>query len=145
MNKKYFYILAILYSIATITPAYADVCDYRPSNLFGNKATATAGGLTGATAATGAGMKTAGLYVITHSTSGAAMLGSTAVGTSAAGTVGIIKGSAGLLGAMGGALLSPFVIIPAAVTAVSIGAFEGVCYYYAASGDEASGQKQAAN
>jgi hypothetical protein len=138
MNRKIIYILAILCSTAATQPVHADVCDYRPSKLLGNKVTATAGGATGATAATGTGMKTAGFYAITHSTSGAAMLGSTAAGSSAAGTVGIIKGSAGLIGTLGGALLSPFVIIPAAVAAVSIGAFEGTCYYIASGEAESS-------
>lgn len=41
---------------------------------------------------------------------------------------GIIPGTAGLLGAVGAALMSPFVIVPAAITAFGIGAFEGVCY-----------------
>ena len=56
------------------------------------------------------------------------MLGSTAAGASAAGTTGIIAGTAGFFGTIGAALLSPFVIIPAAVAAVGIGAYEGLCY-----------------
>lgn len=86
-----------------------------------------AGG-TGAVAVTGVGLKAAGIYTLTHATTGAAMLGSTAAGASAAGTTGIIAGSAGFLGTAGAVLLSPFVIVPAAVTAVGIGAIEGGCY-----------------
>jgi len=106
----------------------AEVCDYRPSNMLGGKATAATGIATGATAATGVGMHAAGIYTITHATSGAVMLGSTAAGASAAGTTGIIAGTAGFFGTIGAALLSPFVIIPAAVVAVGIGAYEGLCY-----------------
>jgi hypothetical protein len=83
---------------------------------------------TGAAAVTGIGLKAAGIYTLTHATTGAAMLGSTAAGASAAGTTGIIAGSAGFLGTAGAVLMSPFVIIPAVATAVSIGAYEGGCY-----------------
>lgn len=108
--------------------AVADVCDYRPSQLVGSIATGAAAGSTGVVAATGTAMKAAGLYALTHATTGAAMLGSTAAGASAAGTTGIIAGSAGFIGTAGAVLMSPFVIIPAAVTAVGIGAYEGGCY-----------------
>ena len=108
--------------------AVADICDYRPSSMVGGKTTTATGVATGATAATGVGMKAAGIYTITHATSGAAMLGSTAAGASAAGTTGIIAGTAGFLGTVGAALMSPFVIVPAAVAAVGIGVYEGSCY-----------------
>lgn len=107
---------------------FADVCDYTPSSLIGGKATTAVGVGSGATAATGVGMKAAGLYTITHAGSGAAMLGSTAAGASAAGTTGIIAGTAGFLGTVGTVLLSPFVIIPAAVVAGGIAVYEGGCY-----------------
>ncbi|MBI4756783.1 MAG: hypothetical protein HY778_15470 [Betaproteobacteria bacterium] len=108
--------------------AIADVCDYRPSQLIGGATTGAVAGSAGAAAATGIGMKAAGIYTLTHATTGAAMLGSTAAGASAAGTTGIIASSAGFLGTAGAVLMSPFVIIPAAVTAVGIGAYEGSCY-----------------
>lgn len=108
--------------------AIAGACDYRPSQLIGGTSTGVVAGGSGAVAATGVGLKAAGIYTLTHATTGAAMLGSTAAGASAAGTTGIIAGSAGFLGTVGAALLSPFVIIPAAVAAVGIGAYEGGCY-----------------
>lgn len=107
--------------------AIADVCDYRPSQLIGGTTSAVAGSA-GTVAATGVGMKAAGIYTLTHATTGAAMLGSTAAGASAAGTIGIIAGSAGFLGTAGAILMSPFVIIPSAVAAIGIGAYEGGCY-----------------
>jgi hypothetical protein len=111
-----------------LNPAFAGICDYRPSQLIGGApATVVAGGA-GATAATGLGLKAAGIYTLTHATTGAAMLGSTAAGASAAGTAGIIAGSAGFLGTAGAILMSPLLIIPAAVAAAGIGAYEGGCY-----------------
>ncbi|MDG1816399.1 MAG: hypothetical protein P8H22_09895 [Glaciecola sp.] len=109
--------------------AFAEVCDYIPSKLIGNKATIAVEGAAVVTATTGVGLKTAGLYAITHATSGAAMLGSTAAGASAAGTTGIIAGTTGFLGTAGAFIISPFVIIPAAVIAVGVGTYEGICYF----------------
>lgn len=106
----------------------AGVCDYRPSKVVGDGLTKSVATGAGATAAAGVGMKAAGYYAITHATTGAAMLGSTAAGTSAAGTVGIIGGSAGAVGTAGAVLMSPFVLIPAAVVAGGIGVYEGSCY-----------------
>lgn len=108
--------------------AVAGVCDYRPSQLIGGTSTTVVAGGAGATAVAGVGLKAAGIYTLTHATTGAAMLGSTAAGASAAGTTGIIAGSAGFLGTAGAVLLSPFVIIPAAVAAVGVTAYEGSCY-----------------
>ena len=116
-------IVALMVSQSTI----ADVCDYTPSNFLGGKGSAAVGGAALATATAGVGMKSAGLYAITH-TAGATMLGSTAIGVSAAGTTGIIAGTGGVLGSIGAALISPFVIIPATVVAVGVGAYEGGCY-----------------
>lgn len=117
---------ALLLGVIAQTAA-AGVCDYRPSQLVGGIPTGVVAGGTGAAAATGIGMKAAGLYTLTHATTGAAMLGSTAAGASAAGTTGIIAGSAGFLGTAGAVLMSPFVIIPAAVTVVGIVTYEGGC------------------
>lgn len=108
--------------------ALAGVCDYRPSKLLGKEATTTVAGASGTAAVTGAGLKAAGFYTLTHATTGATMLGSTAAGASAAGTTGIIAGSAGFLGSAAAVVMSPFVVIPAAVTAVGLGVYEGGCY-----------------
>lgn len=124
--KKFSFLLVLTSFLAQA--ATAGICDYRPSSLIGGLTTAAVAGSTGAAAATGVSMKAAGLYTLTHATTGATMLGSTAAGASAAGTTGIIAGSAGFLGTAGAVLMSPFVIIPAAVTAVGVGAYEGVCY-----------------
>lgn len=121
-------IISLLVSGFSIQSAAAGVCDHRPSKIIGGGATGAVASGTAAAAATGIGMKAAGLYALTHATTGAAMLGSTAAGASAAGTTGIIAGSAGVLGTAGAVLMSPLVIIPAAVTAVGIGAYEGGCY-----------------
>ena len=121
-------IITLVVAMSLVQSAMADVCDYRPSELIGGKTTGTVAGGAGAAAATGVGMKAAGIYTITHATTGATMLGSTAAGASAAGTTGIIAGTCGVLGSIGAALMSPFVIIPAAVVAVSVGAYEGGCY-----------------
>lgn len=122
-------LISVLVSVFSVQSAMAGVCDHRPSKIIGGGATGAVSGGTAAVAAGGIGMKAAGLYAITHATTGAAMLGSTAAGASAAGTAGIIAGSAGVIGTVGAVLLSPFVIIPAAVTAVGIGAYEGGCYW----------------
>lgn len=122
-------VVSLLVSGLLVQSAVAGVCDHRPSKIIGGIATGTVGVGTATVAAGGIGMKAAGLYAITHATTGAAMLGSTAAGASAAGTAGIIAGSAGVLGTVGAVLLSPFVLIPAAVTAVGVGAYEGGCYW----------------
>jgi len=121
-------IMLLLLSVFIVPVTIADVCDYRPSKLVGSTVTGTIAGGAGVAAATGVGMKAAGIYAVTNATTGAAMLGSTAAGASAAGTTGIIAGTSGILGSIGAALLSPLVIIPAAVTVVGIGVYEGSCY-----------------
>ena len=125
MNKI---IIALVIGMSLAQSAIAGVCDYRPSELVGGKTTGAVAGTTGTAAAAGIGLKAAGVYTIPHATTGAAMLGSTAAGASAAGTTGIIAGSAGFLGTAGAVLMSPFVIIPAAITAVGVGVYEGGCY-----------------
>jgi len=120
---------ALLLTVGMLSnAAIAGVCDYRPSKVVGDGLTKSVATGASATAVAGVGMKAAGYYAITHATTGAAMLGSTAAGTSAAGTVGIIGGSAGAVGTVGAILMSPFVIIPAAVVAGGIGVYEGSCY-----------------
>lgn len=109
-------------------PAFAGVCEYKPSNLIGASGSAVVAAGSGAVAGAGSAGTAAGLYTLTHATSGAVMIGSTAGGASAAGTVGIMGGTAGTGAAVLGLVLNPFVWIPAAVAAVGIGALEGGCY-----------------
>jgi len=123
-HKLVFFLVATLSSQIAI----AGICDHRPSKVIGTGLTGSVATGSGVTAAAGAGLKAAGFYTITHATSGAAMLGSTAAGTSAAGTVGIMSGTAGAVGTVGAFLMSPFVIIPAAIVAGGIGVYEGGCY-----------------
>lgn len=133
---KFRLLTALLITSASSQISFAAVCDYTPSQMIGAKASTAAGVTSGAVAATGVGMQAAGLYTITHATAGTVMLGSTAAGASAAGTAGILAGTGGFLGTMGAVLMSPFVIVPAAVAAAGIGIYEGACYV-AAQGDQA--------
>ena len=115
-------ILILLLFVAFCSqPALADVCDYRPSKIIGDGTTNSLAVGTGITAATGIGMKAAGYYTITHATTGTTMLGSTATGASAAGTIGIISGTGNAIGSIGAVLMSPFIIIPAAIVASVFG------------------------
>lgn len=121
--------LVALLALATSSQlALAGVCAYTPSKLVG---AGTAGGVAtgaGAAAAAGVALKAAGVYVITNATTGAVMLGSTAAGASAAGTAGIVAGTAGFVGSTGAVLMSPFLIVPAAIAAGGIAVYEGGCY-----------------
>ena len=74
------------------------------------------------------GMKAAGFYTFTHVVTGATMLGSTASGASAAGMVGIMGSTAGAIGRVSAALMSPFVIVPAALGVGGVGIYEGGWY-----------------
>jgi hypothetical protein len=120
--KRLFKLLAIAcgFHLIMAQPAFAGFCDYRPSGLIGGTKTAAISGGVAGTAVVGVGMKAAGLYAITNATTGAVMLGST--------TTGIIASTAGVAGTVGAFLLSPFVIIPAAITAAGVGLYEGGCY-----------------
>ncbi|SDY18352.1 hypothetical protein [Nitrosomonas sp. Nm58] len=108
--------------------AVADVCEYTPRNLIGAGTSGSVATGAAATTAAGIGMKAAGFYILPHATTGATMLASTAGGASAAGTVGIMGGTAGAIGTVSAVLMSPFVITSAAITALGIGIYEGVCY-----------------
>ena len=94
-------VIALVFTIIFIQTAMGGVCDYRPSKLIGEKTTGVVAGGTGVVAATGMGLKAAGIYTITNATTGATMLGSTTAGASAAGTTGIIAGTGGVLGSIG--------------------------------------------
>lgn len=108
--------------------AYAEVCDYRPSQIVdGGGEVAVA--IPATVAATGTAAQVAGYYTLVHATSSATMLASTAAGTSAAGTVGIIGGTGAGIGAVAAVITAPVTIIGAAVLAVGTGTFEGVCYF----------------
>ena len=121
-----FFALLVLGTFSQVVPAA--VCDYTPSKLVGAGITGSVATGAGATAAAGIGLKAAGFYTITHAATGATMLASTAGGASAAGTVGIMGGTAGAIGTIGAALMSPFVIVPAAIIATGVAAYEGGCY-----------------
>ncbi|HCP82024.1 MAG TPA: hypothetical protein DIT67_10700 [Octadecabacter sp.] len=111
------------------TPVFAEVCDYKPSKLVGGMISTAAATVGGGAAAAGVGLKAAGYYTLVHSASGLTMLGSTAAGASAAGTTGIIAGSAGVGATIGSILLAPVTIAVGALTAITVGSFEGVCYF----------------
>lgn len=110
-------------------PAYAEVCDYKPSKLVGAAASTAAATFGGGAMAAGVGLKAAGYYTLVHSASGLTMLGSTAAGASAAGTTGIIAGSTGIGTLVAGVLMAPVTIFVGAVTLVAVGSYEGVCYF----------------
>ena len=106
----------------------AEICDHTPSKIIGAGLTGSVATGAGATAAAGIGMRAAGFYTFTHAVTGATMLGSAAGGASAAGTVGIMGGTAGAIGTVSAVLMSPFVIVPAAIVAGGVGIYEGGCY-----------------
>lgn len=130
----------ITFLVATLIHefAVAEICDYTPSNLFGAAASGSLVTGAGAIAGAGTGMKAAGFYAFQHAITGAYMLGSTAGGASAAGTVGIMGGTAGAVGTVSAALMSPFFIVPAAIAAVSIAGYEGACFFADEDGHRAS-------
>lgn len=120
---------AVVMAIAFLSQsAQAAICDHTPSKLVGAGITGSVATGSGATAAAGIGMKAAGFYTLTHAVTGATMLGSAAGGASAAGTVGIMGGTAGAIGTVSAVLMSPFVIVPAALVAGGVGIYEGGCY-----------------
>lgn len=114
---------------ASASPAFADFCDYRPSQLIGDSGAGAVGTVGAATAVAGTAAKAAGFYTLTHAATGATMLASTAGGASAAGTVGIMGGTAAGVGTVGAFLMAPVTIIVGAVTAVGVAAYEGGCYF----------------
>ena len=123
--KKFFVSILLAGHLA---PASAGYCDYALSNVIGAAATAAVEVVAVAAASTGPVLKRAGLYPIKHAITGAQMLGSTAAGASAAKTMGILPGTAGALGSIVAALMSPVVIVPAAVIAVTVVAVEAGCH-----------------
>lgn len=127
--KKSISVFVLLAAFVFSNNVHADVCDYKPSKLAGEAASAIAAGVGGSVVVAGAGMKAAGFYTLVHAGSGLTMLGSTAVGTSAAGTVGIMAGTAGAAGTVAAILMAPVTIAVGAATAVAVGGFEAACYF----------------
>lgn len=123
MHKR----LATIFLLVSFS-ASAEVCEYTPSKMVGGVVTGSVATGAATTAAAGIGMKAAGFYTLTHAVTGATMLASTAGGVSAAGTVGIMGGTAGAIGTAGAVLMSPFFIVPAAIVAGGVAAYEGGCY-----------------
>ena len=121
-------LIALLLASLLSHSASAEICDHTPSKIIGAGLTGSVATGAGATAAAGIGMKAAGFYTFTHAVTGATMLGSAAGGASAAGTVGIMGGTAGAIGTVSAVLMSPFVIVPAAIVAGGVGIYEGGCY-----------------
>lgn len=118
----------VAFGLLGCSAAQAEICEYRLSELIsGAGATATVAAA-GATAAGHVAFDAAGFYIIIHSTSGAAMIGSTLAGTSAAGTVGIIAGSGGVLGTVASVIAAPVTLIAAGLTAVGVSGLELGCY-----------------
>ncbi|QCP86355.1 hypothetical protein EYE35_11890 [Cereibacter sphaeroides] len=117
----------IFFGFVAASPALSEICEYRLSNYIGGTATGAAAGATGGAGAAGAAASAAGIYAFPHATAGA-MLGSTAAGASAAGTTGIIAGSGGAIGAIGGVVVQPWFWLPTLVAAAGVGIFEGACY-----------------
>jgi hypothetical protein len=128
MNRTVVAFVALI-AVLVSSNALAAACDHRPSKLVGKTIAGTVGGASGTTAVAGSALHAAGYYTIVNATTGATMLGSTATGSSAAGTVGIMAGTGSGIGAAAAVLMSPLVLIPAAVTGVAIAAYEGTCYF----------------
>ena len=125
VKKSIPFILSLLIS----QQAVAGVCDYRPSNLLGGGLTGAGATAAGGVAAAGLGAKAAGFYTLTHAVTGATMLGSTAGGVSGAATVGIMGGTAGLVGTIGAIIMAPFTIVAGIVLGAGTAIYEGGCYF----------------
>ncbi|SOC17735.1 hypothetical protein SAMN05877809_109152 [Rhodobacter sp. JA431] len=122
-------LVSALSILLVANPAFAEICDYRPSELIGGVGAGATVATGGAVAAGGVAAKAAGIYTLVHASSGLTMLASTAGGASAAGTVGIMGGTAGALGTVGAVVTAPATIIAGIVIAVGVGGYEGLCYF----------------
>lgn len=127
---KIFGIVAPLFLVTALTSAAsASMCDYRPSRLA-SSAVATAAGVAGAgLAATGGAANAVGVYTLVNPVTGLTMVGGTWAGASAAGTAGIIAGTGGVIGTATAIVTAPVTIAAGAVVAVTVGAYEGACYF----------------
>ncbi|WP_297781384.1 hypothetical protein [uncultured Roseovarius sp.] len=112
------------------TPASADVCNWRLSKLLGTARSNVAALAEPVTSAPTLVEKALGFYTLTHSVTGATLLGSTVAGSSAASTIGLIAGSGGGAGAIGAALMSPTGIVVGAIVGVGVAGTEGYCYFF---------------
>ncbi|MBL9054990.1 MAG: hypothetical protein JNJ84_01805 [Rhodobacteraceae bacterium] len=122
-------LLAGFFLFVTASSVEAGVCDYRPSEMIGSAASAALGTAASSFAVAGATANAVGVYTLVHATSGLTMVGGTWAGASAAGTAGIIAGTGGAIGATVAVVTAPATITAAAVGAIAVGSFEGVCYF----------------
>ena len=124
MTYRFFGALALM---ALVTPATAEICDYRPSALVGAGASAVKQQSGAALQTAGSAAKAAGFYTLTQVVSGGAVSAWGAASAGAAAT-----GTSGLLGSMGGVaavLTAPATIIGAAVVGGGSLIYEGYCHY----------------
>lgn len=112
------------------TPASADVCNWRLSKLLGTARANVATLIEPVTSPTTLAEKALGFYTLSHSVTGATLLGTTVAGSSAASTIGMIAGSGGSAGALGAALMSPTGIVVGAIVGVGVAGTEGYCYFF---------------
>ncbi len=122
-------LLPCLSVVATFfaSPVFANACDYKPSRMLGEVASAATSAASSAAAASGMSLKSMGYYALAHSSSDLSILGSIASGTSNTG--GIVAGTTGVGSAVAGIVMSPFVIFSGAVVAVGATGYEAVCYF----------------
>ena len=109
-------IIAVAVFSTGATASIAGICDYRPSLL-------TASPSSGNGVAANSRMATAGFYTLPRAVTGMTMLKSTTE------TVGKIGGTSAIISTTAGLLSSPVVVTGAAIAAVGIGGYEGVCFF----------------
>jgi hypothetical protein len=109
------------------SPIHANACDYKPSRMVGEVASAATSAASSAVEASGLSLKSLGYYALAHSSSDLSILGSIASGTSNTG--GIIAGTTGVGSAVAGIVMSPFALFSGAVVAVGATGYEAVCYF----------------
>ncbi|SNR63101.1 hypothetical protein [Puniceibacterium sediminis] len=119
-------ILTLVLILAT-QPAWAAVCDYRPSIIAGKAGAAARGGTGALVGAAGAGVRAAGAYTLQHPQTGLSMIGS-AVSTATAASASMASGAGGALGTAAAIATAPVTILIAGATAVAMGGYEGACY-----------------
>lgn len=115
------------------TPTFSEwVCEHKPSNII--RGTLKGLASTGAViAAPGTALKATKFYIFRHAVTWKIMLGSKLAGTSAAGTIGIIKGTAGVIGTTSAFFISPVMIkgsiVVVVVTTTAAITYETYCYF----------------
>lgn len=128
MKVTKLFLVGLCFSV-TAASAEAGICDYRPSAIIGAAASTALGAAASTVAVSGATANAVGVYTLVHATSGLTMVGGTWAGASAAGTAGIIAGTGGAIGTTVAVVTAPATITAAAVGAIAVGSFEGVCYF----------------